>query len=77
MDLGGARLLAREAVALPAKHGSARRCPYAFFRGRDINRRFVLTSPHRTAHLGPLITMLITTQYYCTTSVVVTFCSPS
>jgi hypothetical protein len=35
MDLGGARLLAREAVALPAEHGSARRCPYAFFRGRD------------------------------------------
>jgi hypothetical protein len=33
MDLGGARLLAREAVALPAEHGSARRCPsYAFFR---------------------------------------------
>jgi hypothetical protein len=27
--------LAREAVALPAEHGSARRCPYAFFRGRD------------------------------------------
>jgi hypothetical protein len=31
MDLGGARLLAREAVPLPAEHGSARRCPYTFF----------------------------------------------
>jgi hypothetical protein len=37
MDLGGARLLACEAVALPAEHGSARRCPYAFFRGREKN----------------------------------------
>jgi hypothetical protein len=37
MDLGGARLLAREAVPLPAEHGSARRCPYTFFKV-EINR---------------------------------------